>query len=41
LAVERVEVDAVGLVSDKQVEDGPDEGEAAGLAHGTVHPRCM
>ena len=32
LAVERVEVDAVGLVGDEQVEHGPDEGEAAGLA---------
>jgi hypothetical protein len=31
LAVERVEVDAVGLVGDEQVEDGLDEGEAAGL----------
>ena len=32
LAVKRVEVDAVGLVGDEQVEHGPDEGEAAGLA---------
>ncbi len=29
LTVELVEVDAVGLVSDEEVEDGPDEGEAA------------
>jgi len=37
LAVERVEVDAVGLVSDEQVEDGPDEGEAAALAGEATH----
>ena len=32
LAVELVEVDAVGLVGDEEVEDGPDEREAAGFA---------
>jgi len=37
LAVERGEVDAVGLVGDEQVEDGPDEGEAAGLAGEPAH----
>ena len=31
LAVELVEVDAIGLVGDQEVEDGPDEGEAAVL----------
>ena len=37
LAVERGEVDAVGLVGDEQVEHGPDEGEAAGLAGEAAH----
>ena len=37
LAVERVEVDAVGLVGDQEIEDGPDEGEAAGLAGEAAH----
>jgi hypothetical protein len=37
LAVERVEVDAVGLVGDQQVEHGSDEGEAAGLAGEAAH----
>ena len=37
LAVERGEVDAVGLVSDQEVEHGPDEGEAAGLAGEAAH----
>src|SRR5215218_6765472 len=32
LAVELAEPDAVGLVGDVEVEDGPDEREAAGLA---------
>jgi hypothetical protein len=32
LAVERDEVDAIGLMGAQQVEHGPDEGEAAGLA---------
>jgi hypothetical protein len=32
LALEFVEADAVGLVGDEEVEDGPDEGEAAVLA---------
>jgi len=37
LAVERGEVDAVGLVGDQQVEHRPDEGEAAGLAGEAAH----
>ena len=37
LAVKRGEVDAVGLVSDQQVEHGPDQGEAAGLAGEAAH----
>ena len=37
LAVECGEVDAVGLVGDQQVQDGPDEGEAAGLAGEPAH----
>ena len=37
LAVECGEVDAVGLVGDQQVEHGPDEGEAAGLAGEAAH----
>ena len=37
LAVERVEVDAVGLMGDQQVEHGPDQGEAAGLAGEAAH----
>ena len=37
LAVERGEVDAVGLVCDEQVEHRPDEGEAAGLAGEAAH----
>ena len=37
LAVERGEVDAVGLVGDKQIEHGPDEGEAAVLAGEASH----
>jgi hypothetical protein len=32
LTVELVEPDAVGLVRDQEVEDGPDERQAAGLA---------
>jgi hypothetical protein len=32
LAFELGELDAVGGVADVEVEDGPDEGEAAGLA---------
>jgi len=32
LAVERGEVDAVGLVGDQEVQDGPDEREAAVFA---------
>jgi hypothetical protein len=35
LAVERVEVDAVGLVGDQEIEHGPAEREAAGLARGS------
>ena len=35
--VERGEADAVGLVGDQQVEDGPDEGEAAVLAGEPAH----
>jgi hypothetical protein len=34
LAVERGEVDAVGLVGDEQVEHGPDEGQAASTRRG-------
>jgi hypothetical protein len=30
-------VDAVGLVSDQEVQHGPDEGEAAGLAGEAAH----
>jgi hypothetical protein len=37
LAVERVEVDAVGLVGDEQVEYSPDEGETAALAGEAAH----
>jgi hypothetical protein len=37
LAVERVEVDAVGLVGDQQVEYCPDEGQAALLAGEAAH----
>ena len=37
LAVECGEVDAVGLVGDEQVQYGPDEGEAAGLAGEAAH----
>ena len=37
LAVECGEVDAVGLVGDQEVEHGPDEGEAAGLAGEPAH----
>ena len=32
LALERGELDAVGGVADVQVKDGPDQGQAAGLA---------
>jgi hypothetical protein len=32
LAVELGEPDAVGLVSDEEIQDGPDQGEAAVLA---------
>jgi hypothetical protein len=35
LAVELVEVEAVGLVSDQEIEHGPDERETALLAGGT------
>ena len=37
LAVERVEVDAVGLVGDEQVEHGPQERQAAALAGEAAH----
>ena len=37
LAVERVEVDAAGLVGDQEVEHGPDEGEAALLSWEAAH----
>jgi hypothetical protein len=37
LAVELVEADAVGLVCDQEVEDGPDEREAAVLAGEATH----
>src|SRR3954469_1177234 len=37
LAVELGEPDAVGLVSDEEIEDGPDEGEAAVLAGEPTH----
>ena len=37
LALEFVEADAVGLVGDQEVEDGPDEGEAAVLAGEAAH----
>jgi hypothetical protein len=37
LAVELREPDAVGLVSDQEVEHGPDEGEAAVLAGEPAH----
>jgi hypothetical protein len=37
LAFERVEVDPVGLVGDEQVEHGPDQGQAAGLAGEAAH----
>ena len=37
LAVERGEVDAVGLVGDQQVEHGPDQGEAAVLTGEAAH----
>jgi hypothetical protein len=37
LALEFVEADAVGLVGDEEVEDGPDEGEAAVLAGEAAH----
>jgi hypothetical protein len=37
LAVEHVEVDAVGLVGDEEVEGGPDEGEAAVFAGEAAH----
>jgi hypothetical protein len=37
LAVERVEVNAVGLVGDHKVEHGPDQGEAAALAREAAH----
>ena len=35
--VELVEVDAVGLVRDQEVEHGPDQGEAAFLAWEAAH----
>ena len=37
LAVELGEVDAVGLVSDEQIEDRPDQGQAAVLAGEPAH----
>ena len=37
LVVELVEADAVGLVGDEEVQDGPDEGQAAGLAGEASH----
>ena len=37
LAVELGEPDAVGLVSDEEIEDRPDQGEAAVLAGEAAH----
>ena len=37
LAVELGEPDAVGLVSDEEIEDGPDERESAVLAGEAAH----
>ena len=37
LAVELGEPDAVGLVADQEVEHGPDQGQAAGLAGEPAH----
>src|SRR3954462_15487887 len=37
LAVEFGEADAVGLVRDEEIEDGPDQGEAAVLAGEAAH----
>jgi hypothetical protein len=37
LPVQGGEVDAVGLVSDQQVEHGPDQSQAAGLAGEAAH----
>ena len=40
LAVESVEVDAVRLVSDQEIEHGPDEGEAASRPGSGPSPSC-
>ena len=37
LVVELAEADAVGLVGDQEIEHGPDEREAAGLAGEAAH----
>jgi hypothetical protein len=37
LAVELGEPDAVGLVSDEELQDGPDQGQAAVLAREPAH----
>jgi hypothetical protein len=41
LTVELVEPDAVGLVGDEEIEDGPDEREAAFLAGEAAHHRAF